>query len=484
MSFISIEFMIFFSIVVLIYWYLPQKYQNMWMVFASYYFYACWSVEFVLILFIVTFSTYVCARCMKGIYKKQIILAGLLGNLLLLFIFKFGNFEINVFNSIFNVMKMPGNTINIVLPIGLSFYMLQALGYVIDVYRGELEAERNFIRYAAYVCFFPTIISGPIERSNNLLKQLQYGKEFSYEKAKRGALFIVWGFYEKILIADRIAILVEQIYSNYLEWEGAAILFATVLYGIQIYIDFAGYSNIVVGIAQILGYDIISNFRQPYFSLNVREFWKRWHISLSQWLRDYVYIPLGGNKCEKWKQYRNLLITFMVSGVWHGNGIKYLVWGGIHGIYQIMGRILAGYRKRIKGELRINDKCWSYHVFQAIITFALIDFAWLFFGANSFSHAVKLLNRILYQFHLGEFVCSKNYLLGMDESRFALLLLEILIVLLVDVFHERKVSIISWLNGQNVVFRWGVYYILVFAVLIGMLYNYGVKASTFIYATF
>lgn len=484
MLFNSIGFMIFFPIVVLIYFALPSKYRSVWLLATSYYFYSCWSAEYAVMLFLSTLVTYFSARLMYG-KNKKIIFVGCVGiNIGILLGIKFFNIGSLLLDKILGAlgMSLDMGAFSIVLPVGMSFYMFQSLGYLIDVYRGTTKVEYNFIRYALFVSFFPTILSGPIERSGNLLKQIQSGTEFSYENAKVGLLMMLFGYFQKILISNRIAPLVNDAYLNY--ESGSILMWAIILYGIQIYTDFAGYSYIAQGTAKVLGFDIIENFKRPYFAVSIKDFWSRWHISLSQWLRDYVYFSLGGSQQGKLKTYRNLILTFLISGIWHGNGLGFIVWGLLHGIYQVAGRVTENCRKRIKQKLRINTECWSYHFFQGVITFALVDFAWLFFSTSSLTDALSIIHKVIYNFNLGEVVLHKFYMLGMEESRFFLLLIEIAIVIFVDILHEKGISIIAWLNRQNIVFRWGIYFVIIFVIIIGAIYNYGTEASAFIYTQF
>lgn len=482
MLFNSIEFMIFFPIVVFLYFLFPLKYRYIWLLVASYYFYACWSVEYAFLLLFTTVNTYLCARALKGTRKKAILYGCIIFNLSVLCVCKYSGLIESVLQKL--SINSGGIMAGIVLPVGMSFYMFQSLGYLIDVYRGKQEAEKNFVKYALFVSFFPTVVSGPIERSHGLLKQIQNGMEFDYENAKSGMLMIVFGFFEKILIADRLSVIINQIYSDYTEYNGAILAFVISLYAIYIYTDFAGYSYIAVGTSKVLGFHIIENFKQPYFALSIKDFWRRWHISLSGWLKDYVYISLGGNRKGEVRTYLNIILTFLISGIWHGNGLKYIVWGGLHGCYQVVGVLSDRIRKKIRDIFRIKTECFSYRLMQRCITFLLVDFAWLFFGANSFSQALGILKQIVLNFNLGEVLLQKGYLLGLEESRFYLLLVEIVIVLCVDIIHERGKSIGVWLNKQNVVFRWGIYLFIVFSVFVGAIYNYGADTATFLYTQF
>lgn len=457
------------------------KGKNICLLIISYFFYACIDLKYIILLIFVTLNTYISARFMNKKYKKALLMGCVIVNLLIVIIFKYWNYGISLIYKVFHVRV---ETFSLIIPIGMSFYMLQALGYLIDVYREKLPAEKNFVVYALFVSFFPTILSGPIERSNHLLKQIQNGATFSYEKAKRGLLLIAFGLFEKILIANRLSVLIARVYADYMEYSGFTILFMAILYAIEIYVDFAGYSSIALGIARLFGFELINNFRQPYFARSISDFWRRWHISLSSWLRDYVYIPLGGSRCRKWKIYWNLLLTFMISGLWHGNGPKYLVWGAIHGIYLVLERVTSPFRNRIKEGSYINTDCWSYHFFQGLGTFLLVDFAWIVFGANNISHMYGLLNKIFLHFDLGGAILRKEFLVGMDEGRWFLLTVEIGVILAVDILHEKNISICTWLEKQNLLFRWGMYLLIAMGIFVGAIYNYGMGASSFIYTQF
>lgn len=457
------------------------KGKNLCLLIISYFFYACIDPKYIILLIFVTLNTYISARLMKGKYKKVVLMGCVTVNLLMLTIFKYWNYGISL---ICKIIHLRAEAFSLIVPIGMSFYMLQALGYLIDVYQEKFPAEKNFISYALFVSFFPTILSGPIERSNHLLQQIQNGAPFSYEKAKRGLLLIAFGLFEKILIADRISVLIARVYGDYKGYSGFTIFFMAILYAIEIYADFAGYSSIALGVARLFGFELINNFRQPYFARSISDFWRRWHISLSSWLRDYVYIPLGGSRCRKWKIYRNLLITFMISGLWHGNGLKYLLWGAIHGIYLVLERLTSPLRNRLREGAYINTDCWSYHFFEGLVTFLLVDFAWIIFSANNISHVYGLFNKIFLHFDLGGAILRKEFLAGMDEGRWFLLILEIGVIIAVDTLHEKNISISIWLEKQNLLFRWGLYLLIAIVILVGAIYNYGMGASSFIYTQF
>lgn len=312
MLFNSINFLIYFPIVLVIYYIVPNKIKSLWLLIASYYFYMCWNAKYAFLLFASTFVTYAsglliekvkkigCADKKRENLKRWVVAGSFIINLGILFYFKYFNFTIDMIVKVFGKIHIQLNvpSFDIILPVGISFYIFQALSYTMDVYRDEIYAERNFFKYALFVSFFPQLVAGPIERSKNLLKQLAVPKRFEFEKAKDGFLLMLWGYFLKIVLADRIAIFVDRVYENYNTFNGWYIAVATILFAIQIYCDFSGYSTIAIGAAEILGIDLMENFDAPYLSATVADFWRRWHISLTSWFRDYLYIPLGGQKRE------------------------------------------------------------------------------------------------------------------------------------------------------------------------------------------
>jgi len=358
----------------------------------------------------------------------------------------------------------------------MSFYGLQALGYVIDVYRNQLEAEKNPVRYALFVSFFPTVMSGPIQRGSVLLGQIREGRNFDYSRARAGLYDLLWGYLLKLVIANRLGGMVDYAFGRYETMPGATMVWATVLYGIQLYCDFAGYSALAIGTGKILGFDLGINFARPYFATSIKEFWKRWHISLSSWLKNYVYIPLGGNRKGRCRKYVNLMITFLVSGLWHGAGINFLVWGALHGIYQILGGCLPKKTDRKRGGF--------YRAVQTIFTFVLVDFAWLFFRADSISQAFVILRRICFHFNLREMTYYGSYLLGDNRTNLLLVLVGIGLVFLVDLLCEKKISIVDVSLRVPMVVRWLVYIILTLLILYVVVYHYGLAGTTFLYGRF
>lgn len=283
-------------------------------------------------------------------------------------------------------MNLSGFTINVILPVGISFYTFQALSYMVDIYRKKIEPEKDFAYYALYISYFPQLVAGPIERPEKLIPQLKADRNFDERQATDGIGLILMGFFKKIVVADTIAKGVDQVYGNVYAYKGFVLVLATMLFAVQIYCDFAGYSDIARGSSKLLGIELTDNFKEPYFSRSIKEFWNRWHISLSSWLRDYVYIPLGGNRTGMWKQVRNLLITFLLSGIWHGANWTFVVWGGIHGFYQVIGVL----KDRL---LRRHDKK-GIAPGGLLVTFLLVCFAWIFFRAGTLSEAMYVVKNM------------------------------------------------------------------------------------------
>lgn len=394
MLFNSIAFLLFFPIVCVIYFSIPPQMiraRNLLLLIASYYFYMNWQPAYALLLLTSTFVTYIAALgigCFEDRRKKKICLvSSLVLNLAILFLFKYYNF---LSSNISMGLEACGLKIDIpefglILPVGISFYTFQALGYSIDVYRGTTKVERDFATYALFVSFFPQLVAGPIERSNNLLPQFKQQHRFDYEAVMSGVKLMVWGYFMKLALADRCGIYVDAIFNNVDKHNGGSYLVASLLFPFQIYGDFAGYSLIAIGVARVMGFRLMENFRRPYFATSVGEFWHRWHISLSTWFKDYVYIPLGGNRVGRLRNYFNLLVTFVISGIWHGANWTFFLWGTLHGILLCIEKALGIGKQKFTA---INK------FFHWAITFVLVCFALILFRANNLSDAMMVIKGI------------------------------------------------------------------------------------------
>lgn len=493
MLFNSLQFGLFFPIVVLLYLIVPRKMRCLWLLLASYFFYMGWNPKYAVLILTSTVITWLSGLVMEkvpGEKKKLVVAASFVSNLAILFLFKYFDFMLENVNRVlellhFTIVEKP---FDVLLPVGISFYTFQALSYTVDVYRGTVKPEKNFLRYALFVSFFPQLVAGPIERSGNLLTQIQElpkKKLWNYDRIAGGLILMLWGLFQKMVIADRIAVLVDTVFDNYQmhEWFGLSV--GAVCFALQIYCDFASYSTIAIGAARVMNFQLMENFDTPYFARSIPEFWRRWHISLSTWFRDYLYIPMGGSRCSKWKRYRNLMVTFLVSGLWHGAAWTYVVWGGIHGLYQIIGYELKGVKTHLNEKLGTKTDCLSYKLGQVIITFVLTDFAWIFFRSNSLRDAFGYIRRIFTRLDFWSLFNGEIYNLGLERPELNVLLMALLLLLLVDLIrYFRKERLDEFLSKQNLWFRWGVLLLLIGAVAVFGVYGPEYDAKQFIYFQF
>lgn len=502
MLFNSIDFLIFFPIVLLVYFVIPKKIRYIWLLVASYYFYMCWNPVYIVLILVSTVLTYLCGvlvgriREIANISRKKqtgfmrlVLALSLLLNIGILIYFKYTNFLLEAINPLLECLHIGAvSAFDIILPVGISFYTFQAIGYTIDVYRGKIEAEKNILKYALFISFFPQLVAGPIERSENLLKQIREiprRKLWDYQRVTSGFMTMVWGFFLKIVIADRIAVLVNTVFGNYEQYQMTALWTAAIAFAIQIYCDFAGYSTIAIGAAKVLGFELIENFNTPYFARSVVDFWRRWHISLSGWFRDYVYIPLGGSHCGKLKRYRNILITFGVSGLWHGANWTYLVWGLLHGIYQIVEKELEPLMAVVHKKCHTKTESFGYKFMQGVITFVLVDLAWVFFRAESLQQAVHYIQRMFCYRDWWSLFDQSIYSLGLGIQEMHILSMAILALMVVEILkYRQKLTLTAFLEKQWIVFRWGVLLLLIYMCVVFGYYGPGFQSSQFIYFQF
>lgn len=496
MLFNSVEFLIFFPIVCLGYYIIPNRVRYIWLLLVSYFFYMCWDVKYSLLLLFSTFITYVSGILIKkeiekgenvsNRRKKAYVAISFILNLAILIIFKYLDWMIESVNSFINIVggEYSFNTLSLILPVGISFYIFQALSYTVDVYRCEVEAQTNFAKYALFVSFFPQLVAGPIERSKNLLRQIDEQHYFKYDRMIRGLLLMLWGYFLKLVIADRVAIYVDCIFADYSAFDGAFLVLAAILFGIQIYCDFAGYSSIAIGAAEIMGFHLMENFNCPYLSESVAEFWRRWHISLSTWFRDYLYIPLGGNRKGLLRKYVNLMIVFCVSGLWHGANLTYLVWGGANGLYQIFGEIFKPLKKLAIKILHLHTESWGHKLLKKVITFVLIDVAWIFFRAETITDAISIFKIAVTNFHVVNLLNGSLYKICLNQKNFEILWFAIGILLISDLFKSRGIVIRDVIIRQDLWFRWCVYICAIFFVLIFGIWGGTYDAASFIYFQF
>ncbi|MEM5564588.1 MBOAT family O-acyltransferase [Psychroserpens sp. AS72] len=478
MLFNSIDFAIFLPIVFLLYWFVTNKHlkqQNFLIVIASYIFYGWWDWRF---LALIAFSTivdytvgYYLGKENNRLKRKVLLWISILVNLGFLGFFKYYNFFLDNFITAFSLFGHPINarSLNIILPVGISFYTFQTLSYSIDVYRKKLEPTKNFIAFAAFVCFFPQLVAGPIERATQLLPQFYKKRHFEYSKAVDGMRQILWGLFKKMVIADNCAVLVNTVFDNHQDYSGSTLVLGAVFFAFQIYGDFSGYSDIAIGTARLFGFNLMQNFAFPYFSRDIAEFWRRWHISLSTWFRDYLYIPLGGSRVSKSKVIRNVFIIFIVSGFWHGANWTFVVWGALNAIYFLP--LLLTNKNRNHLEVVAINKTWpSFKSFSKILmTFSLTTLAWIFFRAENITHA--------FQYIKGIFNTS---LFSIPEIRPTNILVLLVLFIAIEWIGRRNQYAIETLGFQwKRPLRLTFYYALILIILL-----YSKNENTFIYFQF
>lgn len=493
MLFNSLPFLIFFPAVLLPYFIMPAKLRQFWLLGASYFFYMCWNPAYVLLILFSTVATYAAGLLMqKGDQKrkKAVLATVIVMNLALLFFFKYWDFALANLNRVLGLIHVQAvkSPFSLLLPVGISFYTFQSLGYAIDIYRGKLTAEKNFISYALFVSFFPQLVAGPIERSSDLLPQIrELGKKrlWTREGIVSGFGMMLWGYFMKMCIADRISIPVDAIFSNLHACGTVETVAAAAGFSIQIYADFAGYSAIAIGAARMMGVGLTENFNTPYFAESISDFWHRWHVSLSSWFRDYVYIPLGGNRKGRPRKYLNLMITFLVSGLWHGSSWSYVLWGGIHGFYLVMGEVLKPLRERILKLFNVDREAFSFHFGRRLITCLLAGFAWIFFRAHSIKTAVYFVKRMFTHYNPWALFDESMFRWGLDRREMGILFFCLLILLAVSILRQvKKTDIGSFLLKQNLYFRWAVFLLLITAVVVWGEYGVDFDSAQFIYFNF
>lgn len=490
MLFNSPEFLIFFPIVTLLYFAIPHRFRYLWLLGASYYFYMCWNPRYALLMAASTFFTWLggalISRTQKPTARKAAVWLNFAVNLLILFFFKYFWFTVDNINALFAFLNLAPlePKFDVILPVGISFYTFQALGYTVDVYRGDVRHEQNFLRYALFVSFFPQLVAGPIERSKNLIHQLRERHHFDYDRAVSGLLLMLWGYFQKLVIADRAAILVDRVYASPGSFFGFHFVIATVVFAVQIYCDFSSYTTIARGGARVMGFELMENFNVPYFSRSVAEFWNRWHISLSGWFRDYLYIPLGGNRKGTLRKYANLMAVFLASGLWHGASWNFVIWGFLHGFFRVMGDAAKNLRHTVCALLGINREKQYYPVFRVLLTFLIVCFCWIFFRADSMDTAIFILRKIFFDFR-AELLFGGGLLdMGLTAPDLAVLLSAVIILLFADTLKYRGIGANSIILNMNIIPRFAVILTLLFTTLVFGVYGVGYTAAQFIYFQF
>jgi alginate O-acetyltransferase complex protein AlgI len=479
MLFNSLEFAVFFPIVVASFFLLPQRWRVLWLLAASCVFYMAFIPIYIFILLATILIDYfagIYLERVEGRNRKRLLWMSILSTCLVLFVFKYFAFAIVSFEGFARLLgwHLSPHAVSIILPIGLSFHTFQSLSYVIEVYRGKQKAEKNFIVYATYVMFFPQLVAGPIERPQNLLHQFREFHDFNYENVTEGLKRMAWGFFKKLVVADRLALYVNDVYSAPRNYNGLQLTIATVFFAYQIYCDFSGYSDIAIGAARVLGFRLMENFATPYYSLSTSEFWRRWHISLSTWFKDYLYIPLGGNRVSERRHILNLLITFSLSGLWHGANWTYVIWGALNGFYLVMGYRTKTLRDRLFGTFGLTQDTVLRKGIMLASTFVLTCVAWIIFRARNMGDATYIFTHLAtgWDFHK---LSTEQFLLRQFPAAAGSIF-----VLEVGQRLHSTIAVPRLLGRMPMVARWALYASFVMTVLMFGVY----KQMQFIYFQF
>lgn len=479
MLFNSLEFAVYFPIVVALYFLSPQRWRVHWLLVASCAFYMAFIPAYILVLFVTILIDYfagIYIETLSGRKRAALLWISIASTCIVLGVFKYLDFFANSFVTIAGLLSwnLPPVVTNVILPIGLSFHTFQSLSYVVEVYRGNQKAERNFVVYATYVMFFPQLVAGPIERPQNMLHQFWERRRFTYANATEGLKRMAWGFFKKLVVADRLALYVNDVYADPAQFNGLQLTLATVFFAYQIYCDFSGYSDIAIGTAQIMGFRLMENFRTPYNSLSVSEFWRRWHISLSTWFKDYLYLPLGGSRVGAGRHAVNLLVTFGISGLWHGAAWTYVCWGLLNGVYLIAGSLTREWRERWFSAAGLDASTPIRKVIMRISTFLLICLAWIVFRSQSLSDAVYVVTHLMSGWDFRAIGTPHFLLRQMPVAIAAILALEI------GQVWQSKVKTRAILGSWPLPLRWASYAAFVMAVLVLGVY----RGTEFIYFQF
>lgn len=485
MLFNSFTFLIFFPVVATIYFVLPQRFRWAWLLAASCYFYMAFIPVYILILFFTIAIDYVAGILIEsaaGTRRKWYLVMSIVANVGVLAVFKYFNFLNANIHAIASVFHWPYGIapLNLILPIGLSFHTFQAMSYTIEVYRGNQKAERHLGIYALYVMFFPQLVAGPIERPQNLIHQFYEKHELDYERVTSGIKRMAWGLFMKVVIADRLSLYVNPVYNEPKNFIGLTTIIATLFFAFQIYCDFAGYSHMAIGAAEVMGFKLMRNFNRPYLARSISEFWSRWHISLSSWFRDYVYIPLGGNRVARPRWYYNLSITFLLSGLWHGANWTFVIWGALNGFYLIMGIVTADLRAAVTKAIGLAQRPALHNVVRIVITFCMVTFAWIFFRANNLMDALHVISASLHRPAAHQLLPDALRAEGISKYELAF---DVLLIIGLMIFEAQRgvVSVAEKFRAQPAWVRWPAYYAVCMSI-----WFFGVsgEAKAFIYFQF
>ena len=471
MLFNSFYFLIFYPTTVIIFFILPARFRGLFLLLAGYYFYMVQKPEYLAVILVSTFITWLSGLAIEkaASKKKALLILSLVMNFGILFFFKYIPFLSKSVSSMLVAFKAPWSIpyLSILLPLGISFYTFQAASYTIDVYRGLIRAERNLLTYALFISFFPKLLAGPIERASNLMPQFVKCHRPNFTVITDGLKLMAWGVFKKVVIADRLALIVDKVFTKPTDYQGLTLILATVFYTFQIYCDFSGYTDIALGSAQVMGFRLMDNFNRPYSAVSIADFWRRWHISLSSWLRDYVYIPLGGNRVLPARHLANIAITFLVCGIWHGANWTFVVWGALHGLYLISSIVTEKTRRTMARGIGLDRYPAFHRCLKLFTTFCLVAFAWVFFRAESLGDAWYIVTHLFSGFDemLRNGLSLKHFIAAVWSVRQWVIMLSLLAFMSLIHRLQSHDGMRHMFKGKPVWFRWSFYYILLMLIL-------------------
>lgn len=487
MNYLSLSFIVFVALIALLYYVLPIKLRSGLLLTASLIFYACFDWRYLFFLIFTALTTFLGAQLVNRVKARKWIVGGcIVANIAVWFCIKELPWLLITSSRALNLLGIDWTapTLSFIVPVGLSYFTLQAIAYLVDVSKQKYPCERNFFKYLLFLSWFPAIVQGPISRYNQLMPQLLNTNKFSFENARRSLLLLLFGLVKKMVIADRLGILVNHCFDNYEDLRGIVLYLGAIGYSLQLYTDFSGCVDLCRGISGLFGVELMHNFNRPYLSCSIKEFWARWHISLSSWLKDYIYIPLGGNRKGTCRKYLNIAITFLVSGLWHGAGFNFFLWGLMHAAYQIIGDITAPLRRKIKRIIGVKEGSSSERIYQTFITFHLVALAWIIFRSSGLLTGIQYIQNMLLHFNPWVLVDGTLYELGLSQNYIVFLIAHIAILFTVEHHFKKQENSIESILSTHLILRWIVYLILIFDVLLFGVYGSGYNMGSFMYGGF
>ena len=487
MNYLSLGFIAFTVLTALLYYVVPIKLRGGVLLAAGLFFYACFDWRYLFFLFFTALSTFFCARFAEKVRAKKWLVFGCIGlNAAVWFCIKTLPWLLFTSSRAINLLgiRWTASAISFIVPVGLSYFTLQAIAYLVDVSKQKYPCERNFFKYLLFLSWFPAVVQGPISRYDQLMPQLLNEDKFSYERARRSLFLLLLGLVKKMVIADRLGILVDHCFYNSEELSGIVLYLGAIAYAVQLYADFSGCVDFCRGISGLFGVELIHNFNRPYLSCSVKEFWGRWHISLSNWLKDYVYIPLGGNRRGTCRKYLNVVITFLVSGMWHGAGLNFYFWGLMHAAYQIIGDITASLRKKVKRLIGVKEGSVSERVYQTFTVFHLVTLAWIVFRSGGLGKGFTYIKNMLCNINPWVLTDGTLYTLGLSQNYIVFLIAHIIILFAIEHRFKKQEDFVDGVLRTHLILRWIIYLILIFDVVLFGVYGSGYNMGSFMYGGF